>query len=536
MYWRRMTAVVTVLGALLPLLLAIPAQAVGPEDRGAYVKYYEVGPGDTLDGIAERLLGSAQRSGEVLALNQGRLQPDGERLTDPLVLNPGWLLILPWDAAGTDVHYGPLPTGGASGTGTPPEPGCLPGVAAGTQAGRGQPDDWAGQALSLPAAWRVTRGGGVMVAVVDSGVAGDVAELAGRVLPGADVTKGTSQGDVDCLGTGTAIASLIAARRVEGRPLTGLAPEATVFPLRVTDGPTADPRDAATAIEVGVSAGARVIMVGAAVPTNAAPVVDAIDLAIAHDVVVVVAADPSVDEPTGLGPAPGLLRVAAVDRGGRLSAAWGPGSADLVAPGVAVAALTPGGAIVPVTGAPYAAAFVAGTAALVRAAAPSLTAAEVAQLMLATAASAGSWRYVDPPAALTAAAQRSPAAVAPDQAADGELLSLLWAGILVTLAVLAGILLARWLARRRHDPYLSYVDEQPTIPSTVDYQAAEATVELPSHPLGLDALRQAPTAAVDGQPVPAPEGSAGPDPADAIGPSAATPALPRAPLRSPGAP
>jgi hypothetical protein len=77
-------------------------------------KYYIVngmrgGQRDTLFSIAAATLGNGNRYPEIVALNRDRVQPDGGRLTDPLIVKPGWVLQLPVDATGPDVRVGPLP-------------------------------------------------------------------------------------------------------------------------------------------------------------------------------------------------------------------------------------------------------------------------------------------------------------------------------------------------------------------------------------------------------------------------------------------
>src|SRR5262245_25090118 len=72
------------------------------------VKYYEVQPSsgrhyDTLWDIAERFLGSGLRYKEIFELNHGVLQPDGRKLTNADLIQPGWQLQLPADAEGASL-------------------------------------------------------------------------------------------------------------------------------------------------------------------------------------------------------------------------------------------------------------------------------------------------------------------------------------------------------------------------------------------------------------------------------------------------
>jgi LysM domain len=79
-------------------LLAQAGAAIGA--RLAPTPTYEVRRRDTLWDIAERHLGDPFRWQEIFRLNQGRVQPDGRRLTDPDLIIAGWRLELPEDARG----------------------------------------------------------------------------------------------------------------------------------------------------------------------------------------------------------------------------------------------------------------------------------------------------------------------------------------------------------------------------------------------------------------------------------------------------
>jgi hypothetical protein len=77
-------------------------------------RYYVVGAPvngrqEYLFDIAVRTLGNGERYPEIFALNEGRPQPDDGRLEDPAILKPGWILVLPNDVSGPDVHIGLFP-------------------------------------------------------------------------------------------------------------------------------------------------------------------------------------------------------------------------------------------------------------------------------------------------------------------------------------------------------------------------------------------------------------------------------------------
>ncbi|GAB2943675.1 hypothetical protein GCM10027280_35410 [Micromonospora polyrhachis] len=109
-----MTRLMAVLGLVAALfLVAAPAPAQAAEEGTG--KYYVVGPPvngqrEYLFAIAATTLGDGRRYMEIFELNEGRLQPDGQRMTSPTTVEPGWLLALPKDAKGSGVVSGPLPT------------------------------------------------------------------------------------------------------------------------------------------------------------------------------------------------------------------------------------------------------------------------------------------------------------------------------------------------------------------------------------------------------------------------------------------
>ncbi|MER6765089.1 MULTISPECIES: type VII secretion-associated serine protease mycosin [Amycolatopsis] len=264
---------------------------------------------------------------------------------------------------------------------------------------------WAQQMLAPESAWRYTRGGGVVVAVVDSGVDADHPQLRrpGKVLPGRDFVAGQDlPGSFDCDSHGTAVASIVAADPVPGVGFRGVAPDAAVLPVRVSDQDLTDqgqiqrinPQTVASGIVYAVGQGARVLNLSMSGTADFPAIREAVAYAVASDVVVVAAAgnaqqDASTKLPSYPAAYPGVLGVGAVDiDGARASSSQIGPYVGLVAPGAKVLAATRVDGHAYDDGTSFATPFVAGTAALVRAAWPNLSAPEVIRRLEATASPA----------------------------------------------------------------------------------------------------------------------------------------------------
>jgi membrane-anchored mycosin MYCP len=400
-------------GVLLMLALALGWTALRPGTAAAaptgpsdFVKYYVVASSyqrqpENLREIATRFLGTSDRVQDIVNLNAARIEPDGGKLTDADNLREGWSLILPWDAVGPEVQYGLLPdaapkqpasptrTSGSDPGSSGPEDSSAAKCAGVTDSLTSPQAQWATLRLAPEHAWTFTRGAGVRVAIVDSGVDASLPALSGRVTEGTDIVSGSGRGDTDCLGTGTVMASIVAARSDQGGSVTGIAPDATILPVRlVTKNSHADPADQVAAIQFAVSAGAKVIALGGYLNPADPLVAAAIAEASSHDAVVVMRAPKGLAQPAPVGsaePAP-VLRVGGVGIDGTLAAKYTPNAVDVVAPGRQVAGLgISGTGEVAASGTQYAVAFVAGQAALVRARYPRLTAEQVIRRIEATA-------------------------------------------------------------------------------------------------------------------------------------------------------
>jgi len=290
-----------------------------------------------------------------------------------------------------------LPSAGAQAASAVPA-GQLPGPVNGCPGGQGvappAATPWAQQALSFSSVWGLTEGAGVTVAVIDSGVDANP-QFGGRVTVGPDLT-GEATGipaGADCVGHGTAVASIIAAAPQAGVSFAGVAPQARILSIKITNSETGIPGDAtATAIRDAVGLGASVINLSLA-DANTPALQSAVQFAEANNVVLVAAAGN--DTGGGKGPFypaayPGVLSVGAVAQDGSLASFSDTRTpVTVTAPGVDIASAYPGtypdAYSLEDNGTSFATAFVSGVAALVRASHPSLGAAQVVNRIEATA-------------------------------------------------------------------------------------------------------------------------------------------------------
>jgi subtilisin family serine protease len=298
-------------------------------------------------------------------------------------------------------------------------------------------DQWQLGALNAVATWQHATGRGVVVAVLDSGVDGNHPDLAGQVLPGNDLVDGSTDGRVDPVGHGTTVAALIGGLR-DGDGVVGLAPDVKILPVRVLDSHNRydDAAIIARGLRWAVDHGATVVNLSLGGLAHSDVLADALAYAAAHDVVVIACtgnlAQTSGGTPQVWYPArePGVVAVTGLRS---LEAAQGPagwldkpGGAEnigdqlwsgsltgpetvLSAPGANLVGARPGG-YWRVQGTSFAAPLVTGAAALVRSRYPGMSAANVINRLIGTAADLGTpgrddrygFGLVDPLAAVTA--------------------------------------------------------------------------------------------------------------------------------------
>ncbi|WP_433359356.1 type VII secretion-associated serine protease mycosin [Actinoplanes sp. CA-142083] len=247
----------------------------------------------------------------------------------------------------------------------------------------------------------IATGKGVRVAVVDSGVDATHPQLRDNVERGADFLHGDDNADQDCVGHGTEVASIIAARPASDTGFQGLAPGATIVPVRISEqkeidgkavGDRGTPRQFAQAIDWAVDQGdAQVINLSLVMTADNAEVAAAVQRALDAGVVVVAAAgnngagQTEADTPY---PAdfPGVIGVGAVTLDGTRADFSQKGDyVDLVAYGKDVTAAARGSGHLTDQGTSFSTPFVTATVALMLERFPGLTPAQVLQRLKATA-------------------------------------------------------------------------------------------------------------------------------------------------------
>ncbi|MFJ7966899.1 type VII secretion-associated serine protease mycosin [Streptomyces sp. NPDC096324] len=296
---------------------------------------------------------------------------------------------------------------------------------------------WGLDAMHTQQAWRTTKGKGITVAVLDTGVDAQHPDLKGNVLGDKDLVGfGASRGDVTWARHGTAMAGIIAGHghgpgHADG--VMGIAPEAKILPVRVIledkDPARSKARNTrgnalADGIRWAADHGADVINLSLGDDSRSAhpePAEDeAVQYALKKGIAVVASAGNGGEKGDHISyPAayPGVIAATAVDRyGTHASFSTRRWYATVSAPGVDVVIADPDDRYYEGWGTSAASAFVSGAVALVKAAHPGLSPAQIKRLLEDTARNVPSggrddsrgFGFVDPAAAIKAAGRIDP--------------------------------------------------------------------------------------------------------------------------------
>lgn len=229
-------------------------------------------------------------------------------------------------------------------------------------------EQWALPLLGIPSSWSQIQNsrGNLIIAVVDSGVCTDHPDLQGRTVAGFDFVENDSVPQ-DLFGHGCGVAGIIAANANNGVGIAGIAPNAQIMPIRVLDNRGLGSYSTiAQGIIYAADNGANVINLSLAGPSNSIILQEAVNYALARNIVVIAAAG-NFGQNGAYYPAalPGVIGVGSIDNDLQRSdfSHFGNG-VDVYAPGKDLLTISPNGGYEMKTGTSFAAPVVSGLAAI----------------------------------------------------------------------------------------------------------------------------------------------------------------------------
>lgn len=256
------------------------------------------------------------------------------------------------------------------------------------------PDLWAWTRVGLPDAQKVSIGQGIIVAVLDTGLAPDHQLLKSSIVAGYDFVGMTNNiydtgNGLDDDGNGEVDESVGHGTHVSGIIVTE-APGVQIMPIRVlnSDG-VGTYWEVAAGIRYAVDHGAKVINMSLSAPRLTPPLADALAYAASRGVIVVAAAGigPGPNYPAAYPDALAVIGVGASDRSDAI--AWFSGGrladTDIYAPGVDIHSAFPYNGYALGSGTSMAAPMVSGEAAMLLSRYPDWSRAQVIQRILSKA-------------------------------------------------------------------------------------------------------------------------------------------------------
>ncbi|MBT2480988.1 type VII secretion-associated serine protease mycosin [Streptomyces sp. ISL-94] len=252
---------------------------------------------------------------------------------------------------------------------------------------------WHLDAMKADEIWKISKGKGVTVAVIDDGIK-EIPELEGQVVSGKDFTSQGGDGHADNSTHGTGIAAMIAGtgKHPSGDGSYGLAPGAKILPLRVSNTEMATPSWVA-AIRYAAESDAKVINISLGIdgkPEDDLARAEAVKYALSKGKLIFAAVGNSGDTLNKVeypGATPGVVGVGAVDPSGEPTkeSQHGP-QVDMAAPGIdIVTACTGKTGLCKTSGTSDASALASASAALLWSAHPDWTNNQVLRVLLNTA-------------------------------------------------------------------------------------------------------------------------------------------------------
>ena len=239
--------------------------------------------------------------------------------------------------------------------------------------------------IQAPQGWDITTGAASFpIAIIDSGVDADHPDLASKLMTGRNFLDGSVNTD-DTHGHGTSVAGAAAAASNNGTGISGVAWASPIMPLQVFNSTTSALYSTiASAITWATDNGAKVINISMAGSTSSLTMENAINYAWNKGVIVVASAgNSSTSAPYYPAACKNVVSVSATTSSD-LKASWSNFGAtvDVAAPGASIYTTTKGGGYGSVNGTSFSSPITAGLVALIWSANPTLTNAEVVDILL----------------------------------------------------------------------------------------------------------------------------------------------------------
>jgi len=247
--------------------------------------------------------------------------------------------------------------------------------------------------INAPTAWDLSKGNGVTVAVLDSGVDGTHPDLVHKMVPGWNMVDNNSNTS-DVYGHGTMVAGVVGAQSNNGLGVTSIAWGASIMPVRVAlSTGSAYLSTIAAGIIWAADHGAKIANCSFATLTGSSTIQSAANYMRSKGGLVVVAGGNSgTFDPTPNNSS--VISVSATNSSDAIASWSSYGSyIDVAAPGVDIWSTTKGGGYAAVSGTSFATPLTAGVLALMESANPSLTNTVLESLLKNTAVDLGTPGY-----------------------------------------------------------------------------------------------------------------------------------------------
>jgi subtilisin family serine protease len=227
--------------------------------------------------------------------------------------------------------------------------------------------DWGIRMMGIPQLWRLTKGEGVKVAVLDTGIAYNHPDLKDTILDMKDFTNSPG-GPMDAHGHGTHVAGTIAARE-NSSGVIGTAPLSKLLVGRVLgDNGNGSSSMVAAGIYWAIEKGADIISMSLGSPQYSKEIHEAVIAAYRANIFVIAAAGnegPRLDTINFPAKLPETISVGSIDRELKVSRFSSRGDrVDIVAPGDNILSCYPPNTLATLSGTSMATPLVSGVAAL----------------------------------------------------------------------------------------------------------------------------------------------------------------------------